>query len=119
MPCQFLLFAVWIGILALALALSSGFISLWCYLGLQERPKKPELRPLLEQSSQTLLTELERKFRGLETEWDDMYQKFSKLAGRMDRYRGLSQKPSPDDNPEPIPAQPMTRAELLRRYRSK
>lgn len=35
---------------------------------------------------------LESKFRALDTEWENQYQKWTKLAGRMDKNRGLAQK---------------------------
>lgn len=110
---------MWLTIVALILALSSGFISAWCYLALQERLKKQDVKPLLEQSSQSLLAELERKFRGLETEWDDMYQKFGRLAGRMDRQKALSPPTSTDEPAPGGPPLPASRSELLRRFRSK
>lgn len=112
-------FPVWIAYLALLLALASGCISLWCFIDSKERPKKQELRELLEQSSATVLEEYARKFRALETEWDDMYQKFGRLAGRMDRQRALNSPPPPEDSPNIGPQAPLSRADLLRKWRGK
>jgi len=107
---------MWLTILALLLALSSVAISVFLYLDSLERPKKLELRELLEKQSELVLKQYTTQFRGLETEWDDMYQKFSRLAGRMDRTKALA-------NPEPVqeatPPAPQTRADLLRRYKNK
>lgn len=109
---------MWLTVVALLLALSSGCISLWCFLDLRERPRKAELRGLLEQSSQTLLTEYVRQFRALESEWDNMYQKFGRLAGRMDRERALKASNDQEVSPAPAPAL-TTRADLLRKWRNK
>ena len=105
---------MWLSITAIILSLLSASLSLWNFLDSRERPKKSELRPLLEKESEAFSKESERRFRGLEMEWEDMYQKFGKLAGRMDRNRAPVQPPS-----ETPPAlRTMTRADILRRSRS-
>jgi hypothetical protein len=104
-------------------AISLGFATLalcfcaYLYLELQKRPLKSEVPSLLASSSDELNKNYARQFRALETEWDDMYQKFSKLAGRMDREKRLP-TPSPDPNDHPPVTSPITRSELLRRYRA-
>ncbi len=109
---------VWLSITAIILALSSGFISALCYLALRERPKKQELRERLEKYSEMLLSEYVRKFHSLETEWDDMYQKFGKLAGRMDRQKYLDSKVPPEETPQQSPPPPPSRSDLLKRWRA-
>lgn len=87
----------------------------YLYLELQKRPLETEVPQLLSASSEELSKNYARQFRAIETEWDDMYQKFSRLAGRMDREKRTS-PPEPADHP-PTP-QATTRSELLRRYRA-
>lgn len=107
---------MWLTIFALILALSSAFGCVYLYLDSLQRPKKSELRDLLETQSASVLKQYQTSFRSLETEWDDMYQKFSRLAGRMDRQKALAPSEKPEE--EIIPA-PHSRAELLRRHRAK
>lgn len=108
---------MWLALLGLVLACLSGLISLWNYLGLRERPKKSELSQLLVSSSETLLTEYGRKLRSLETEWDDMYEKFTRLAGRMDR-RARAEGPKViEDAPPPVP-RAASRSDLIRSRRN-
>lgn len=107
---------MWLSLIATILALSSVFGCVYLYLDSLQRPKKPELRDLLEQQSASVLKQYLTSFRSLETEWDDMYQKFSRLAGRMDRQKALAPLEKPE---EEIITAPHSRAELLRRHRSK
>lgn len=67
---------------------------------------------MLDASSKALSKDYERQFRALETEWADMYQKFQRIVGRMDRNRAL--EPSMPTEVEP---EPMTRSDLLRRFK--
>lgn len=51
------------------------------------------------------LRELEGRMKAVETEWEDMYEKFSRMVGRMDRrqrgngavFRGETPQNSPDE----------------------
>lgn len=74
----------WISI-AFAL-LEAGFCA-YLWLELQRRVLSTSVTQLLKQSSEELSKDYGRQFRAIETEWGDMYQKFSRLAGRMDRGR--------------------------------
>lgn|SRR5512136_827825 len=103
---------------ALVLAFLSACISVWLYLDCLQRPKKHELRELLEQQSATVLKQYVQQFKLLETEWDDMYEKFSRLAGRMDRRKAL-ESPKVEDAAQIEVAQPQSRADLLRKWRIK
>lgn len=105
--------------ITLILALLSLAISAYVFLGSLERPKKSELRELLEKQCSLVLKQYEQQLRALETEWDDMYQKFSRLAGRMDRQKALTTSETPPPAEVLAPVQPSTRSELLRRFKAK
>jgi hypothetical protein len=106
---------LWLPVTALALAFLSVCGCAWTFLDTLQRPKRTELKDLLEQYAQTLSADYARRLKLLETEWDDMYQKFGKLAGRMDRQRALDKPATPDEADQPAP----TRSEILRKWRSK
>ena len=89
----------------------------YLYLELQKRPLATEVPSLLASSSEELSKNYARQFRAIETEWDDMYQKFARLAGRMDREKRVS-PPSTEPTDHPAPPPSITRSELLRRYRA-
>jgi hypothetical protein len=71
---------------------------------------------LLQSSSDELNKAYEKRLKSIEVEWEDMYQKFSRLTGRMDRQKALS---NPSEPPEPAAPQPLTRSDLLRRFKNK
>lgn len=102
--------------LALTLAGCALAFCAYLYLELQKYVLRSALPLLLQQSSEELSKNYGKQFRGIETEWDDMYQKFSRLAGRMDREKRSTPQPEPE---EPTPPTALTRSELLRRWRSK
>jgi hypothetical protein len=111
---------LWLTVIALSLALLSACGWLWSFLDSSQRPKRSELRELLDQYAETVLKEYARQFKALETEWDDMYQKFSRLTGRMDRQRALREGVEPRPRPEVEPEQPtLTHSDIMRRWRSK
>lgn len=103
-----------LGVIACVLALSSVGISVWSLLRGSDVVKRPDVSELVGQSSKTLLTEYERQFRALETEWVDMYQKFMRLAGRMDRQKALEPAPQPE-----APASIVSRNDILRNFRKR
>lgn len=108
-------FVAW---LALALAVSALFFCAYLWLDSQRKVYREDIRSLLQQSSEELSKDYARQFRAIESEWDDQYQKFSRLAGRMDRSKvGLPKETEPP--PPPEPAAPPSRSELLRRWRNK
>jgi hypothetical protein len=105
---------VWLSVIALSLALLSVLGSVWNYIDSLDRPKKHELKDLLEQQSGSVLKQYATQFRALETEWEDMYQKFTRLAGRMDRNKALvAGDPQP---PAPEPG-PLSRRDIMRNWR--
>jgi len=106
-----------LGVIGCSLGLLGLSFSVYLFLELQKRVLTNEVSSLLQSSSEELSKNYARQFRAIETEWDDMYQKFSRLAGRMDREKRSSPQPSPEPADHP-PVSPITRSELLRRYRA-
>lgn len=102
---------MWLAILAAFLSSASALFCIYIWSELRKRPESSELGKLLEESSSKLLDSSKRSLREIETEWEEMYGKFSRLAGRMDRMKQLqSAKEAPVETP---PAR--TRADILRR----
>lgn len=96
-------------------SLFSLLLSLWSYLHSSENVKKRDLGKLLEKSAEELSANYARSLRLIETEWADMYAKFQRLVGRVDRQRALDPAPPP---PAPEPVQ-LSRSDLLRRYKNR
>lgn len=100
-----------LSVIACFVALLSLAAFVWLYLERSESVKKTEIGPLLSESAKSLSSEYDKRLRAIEVEWDDMYQKFSRLTGRMDRQRAMQpQQPEPAAEPAP-----MSRIEILRR----
>jgi len=98
-----------------AFILSALALSCCAYLYLASRAfvSKGDLPSLLQSSSDALNKASEKQYRALEAEWIDMYSKFTRLAGRIDKTKGLeATKPAP---PEDIPAPILRRSDLVRR----
>jgi len=104
---------MWIAYIALFAALLAVFASVLCYLELQKRPQRSDIRDLLSTASEDLLKASKSSVKMIEAEWDDMYSKFSKLAGRIDRQRQL-QGAGNGAAPQ-AEAAPASRSDLLRR----
>lgn len=105
-------------------AIALGFATLglafcaYLYLELQKRPYGEAMRSQLTSYSEELNKTYAANFRAIETEWTDMYQKFSRLAGRMDRQKYLDSPTAKEEAPL-SPAMPLTRSEILRRSKNK
>lgn len=101
-----------------ALTLAAFALAFCAYLWfeLQKRVSPSEISTLLQQYSDELIKNYVRQFHGIETEWADMYQKFSRLAGRVDREKALQPKVIQEAPPEPAPI--ASRADILKRWRS-
>lgn len=105
-----------LGWLALALAVLGLGFCFFLYIEVSKRVLTTAVYQMLKQYADELSKESQRNVREIETEWTDMYQKFSRLAGRMDREK----RPSiPVEAPELPPPPPVTRHELLRRWRNR
>jgi hypothetical protein len=106
---------VW-AIIALVFAAFALSCCVYLWLELQRRVCTSDLTPLLQSSSDELSKAYEKRLKAIEVEWEDMYQKFSRLTGRMDRQKALA---NPSETPEVPAPQPLTRSDLLRRFRNK
>lgn len=103
---------MWLSIIAFVAAFFAVFLGLYNYGELRRKLESSDIADQLERSSKEHISTLARQLKAIETEWDDMYQKFSRLAGRMDRRKQLSDPPIPE-NPSPAPTS--SRSDLLRR----
>ena len=102
----------WVSIVLALLGLGCCF---FLYTEVQRRVLSTAVSQLLRQSAEELNKDYARQFRSIETEWDDMYQKFSRLAGRMDREKRQLPAETPEPPPPPVP---QSRHELLKMWRS-
>lgn len=102
------------------MAACSLALSLYSFISSREYCRKEQVRSMLKDSAEELSKDSERKLRALESEWDVMYAKFGKLAGRMDRERALQPLPGngkPHEE-EPGPAPKLTHSDILRGRRN-
>lgn len=97
-------------VVAIILSVSALLSSVYLYLELQKKLSSGDVGTKLSQASEELSKTYARELRAIETEWTDMYQKFSRLAGRVDKLRGLEAPQSPTQ----APATTGTRSDILR-----
>lgn len=100
-------------VIALVLAISALLFSVYLYLELQKKLSGEDVASKLSLASDDLNKTYARQYRAIETEWTDMYQKFSRLAGRVDKMRGLETS----QTTEALPVKPMSRSDLIRKHR--
>ena len=86
-----------------------------------ERPTKtPISTKFSENSIESRVASLEGQFKNLELEWENVYDKLRKIAGRMDKTRALTAN---TDSSQPEQAAesviPLSRAEVLKSWRSR
>lgn len=98
------------------MAACSLALSLYNFTAYSESVKKSELGALLSRSAEELSKDSEKRLRAIEAEWDDMYSKFSRLAGRMDRAKAI--EPPPPARAQEPPRE-LTRSDLIRRSKSR
>jgi small-conductance mechanosensitive channel len=103
---------VWLNIFSLLLSLSAVLFSVYIYLESSKKLSRGDLRSEVENACEEITKTSSRQIKEIEAEWDNMYQKFTSLAGRMDRKKALTPA-------APEPAEPVvrTRSELLKRRR--
>lgn len=106
---------VFMALIALIFAVFALFFSVWVYLELQKRPSRTDVVALVVQHSDELKRSYAAAQKDIEMEWENMYQKLSRLVGRADKNRGLSEAPAAA---AAVPAQSTqgTRSDLLRRH---
>ena len=104
------------GLIALVLSICALSACVYLWLESQRKLSAKDIAPALSQASEELTKNYARSLRDIETEWADMYQKFSRLVGRVDKNRGLE---SVQSAPSPRPALVRTesRSDLLRKHR--
>ncbi len=103
------------GIASLIFAVFALFFCVYLWLELQKKPSRHDIGGLLSQSSEDMIKSYEKKLREIETEWTDMYQKFSRLAGRVDKTRALETA----QNAAPEAPRPQSRSDLLRLHKNR
>ena len=108
---------MWLTLVSLFCSFVAVSLSVYSFLSLPKKLERSDIRPLLESESESISRTLKAAIKQIETEWDDMYLKFSRLAGRVDRQRALENPKTESLPPEPAP--PLTRADILKRWRSK
>ncbi len=101
-------------LIALIFAVFVLFCCVYLWLELQKKPSSEKLRGELSAYSDELKKQYAAEMRAIETEWENMYQKFRVIVGRVDKTRGLEAA----QNAVPVQAPPMTRSDLLRKHRS-
>jgi hypothetical protein len=102
---------MWVSTLALFFSAAGLLCCVWLYFQLLGKLSKGDLKASLAQSSEELSKTYARSVKEMETEWDNMYEKFARLAGRMDRKKALESPPPPPNET----SAPITRADLMRR----
>jgi len=103
---------VWLNFLSLFLSLLAVSSSVYIYLSLSRKLEKSDIQRELANASEEVGKMMSRQIKEIETEWDNMYQKFTSLAGRMDRKKALTPAA-----PEPVQEVARSRSELLKRRR--
>jgi len=104
---------MWLAIAALILSACALSFCVYLYLELQGKLSEKDISSALLRSSEELSKTSEKSYRALEAEWVDMYSKFMRLAGRMDKTKGIDDiRTAP---PQPVEPQFLRRTDLLRR----
>jgi len=90
-----------LGVIACVVAACSLALGVWNFIAISERLKEGDLEPMLSKRVEELSKDYGRRLREIEVEWDNMFDKFSKLAGRIDRRRALESPPPPSQKDTP------------------
>lgn len=103
---------MWLSILALFFSALALLSSVWLFSALSVKLSKGDLESQLASSSLELSKKYASSVKEIEMEWANMYEKFARLAGRMDRKKFLEAPAQVQVEPEE-PRQ-MKRSDLLR-----
>jgi len=103
---------MWLSILAVCFSVLALLCSVWLYFQSLDKLSKGDLEPKLQSYWQEQNKKFASSVKEIETEWDNMYEKFAKLAGRMDRKKYLDSKP--EEKLEAEPQRIQSRSDLLR-----
>jgi len=104
---------MWPGIAGLVLAALALSFCVYLWLELQKKLSEGDISSALQRSSEELNKTSEKSFRALEAEWVDMYSKFMRLAGRIDKTKGIDAPKAEPTEPADVPL--FKRSDLLRR----
>ncbi len=102
------------GLTALVLAVLALSCCVYLWLESQKKLSREDIAPALSHASEELSKTYAKSVRDIETEWADMYQKFSRLAGRMDKTRAIETP----QNAAPEVVRQGTRSDLIRQHRN-
>lgn len=105
-------------LLSLILAVCALLFCVYLYLESRKKLTSEDVGSKLSLASEDLSKTYARQLREIETEWDNMYQKFSRLAGRIDKSRGL-EAPTNTGSPQPENVPTGTRSDIIRRHRGR
>lgn len=103
---------MWPGIAGITLAACALFFCAYLWLELRNKVSEKDISKALQSSSEDAIKTLEKSFRGLETEWVDLHAKIMKIAGRIDKTKGLEAS----REVEPVAVAPVVarRSDLIR-----
>lgn len=104
---------MWLSIAAISLAALALCFCAYLWLELRDKLSEKDISSALERSSNAAISTLEKSYRSLEAEWVDMYAKIMRIAGRIDKTRGID-IPKPVEAEAPPPAF-LRRSDLIRR----
>lgn len=82
---------MWLSILGLILSIFAVCSCVWLFLEQSKKLSTEDLKSKLSESSAELSKTYAASVKQIEVEWDNMYEKFARLAGRMDRKKALEQ----------------------------
>jgi hypothetical protein len=100
-------------LISLILSVCALCFCVYLYLESQKKLSSEDVASKLAQASDELSKTYGKQFREIETEWIDMYEKFKRLAGRVDKVRGLEAPPAPTTEPAQF-VRPPSRSDLIR-----
>lgn len=102
------------GLTALILAVLALSCCVYLWLESLKKLSREDIASALCHASEELSKTYAKSVRDVETEWTDMYQKFSRLAGRMDKTRAIE---APQEQPREVQRQG-SRSDLIRQHRN-
>jgi len=100
-------------LIALIFAVFALFCCVYLWLELQKKLSSEDVASKLSLASEELNKTYAKSVRDIETEWADMYQKFSRLVGRVDKVRAIEAP----RNVEPEQPRQMSRSDIIRQHR--
>jgi len=101
-----------LSVLGFIFSISALLFCVYLYLELLKKPSGADIPKALASYSEELKQTYGRSVKEIETEWADMYSKFMRIAGRMDKTKALENPPHP-----PAAAPIVKRSDLLRKHR--